>query len=157
MSTSRRITSPTLRVCCRQNAIPACVVPCACSFRKSTSCVITTLPAPSANARCSRSSAPITSGRFFQPLLFQFRVEQRRIVPKELVSVLAIRLDLLPDLLHMIEVVGESAVDIGEGNRRNVRDDLVRRHTLVLVSNDEVLHANAVTRNASPPTARSRL
>jgi hypothetical protein len=47
-------------------------------------------------------------------------------------------------------------VNIGELNARDVRENLVGRHALVLGPDDDILHAHAVTGDASKPSARSQ-
>ena len=56
----------------------------------------------------------------------------------------------------MIEVISEGAVNISEGNRGDMRDDLVGSHALVLGPDDDVLYAHTVAGNASPSTTRPR-
>ena len=62
-------------------------------------------------------------------------------------ALLAIGTHLLLDFLHMIEVVSECDVNVSEGNRRNLRYDLIRGKALVFMPNDDVLNAHTMTRD----------
>jgi hypothetical protein len=54
----------------------------------------------------------------------------------------------LPDLLNVIEIVGEGGVDVGESDRRNVRHDLVGGHALVLMPHHDIEHTDTVAGDA---------
>jgi hypothetical protein len=53
----------------------------------------------------------------------------------------------------VIEVVCEGSMNIRKRDCGNVRNNLVGRHALVLMPNDNVLHANPVARKAGPTAA----
>src|ERR1039457_5185246 len=55
---------------------------------------------------------------------------------------------LLPDLLEVIEIVGEGGMDVGESDRRNVRHDLVGGHALVLMPHHDIEHTDTVAGDA---------
>jgi len=74
------------------------------------------------------------AGCLFYWLLTQLLVQQRRVIVTELFDTCAIRLHIFLDFLHMIEVVSESAMNVGEGE--------------VLMPDDDVLHAHAVAGNS---------
>src|SRR3989442_585104 len=76
-------------------------------------------------------------------------------IVKELVGIRSISSNLFLDFLHMIEVEGKCAVNISEGNARDVRDDLVGSHASALIPNDDVLHTHAVASDTSPSAACS--
>src|ERR1039458_2406299 len=54
----------------------------------------------------------------------------------------------LPDLLNVIEIVGEGGMDVGESDRRNVRHDLVGGHALVLMPHHDIEHTDTVAGDA---------
>lgn len=66
----------------------------------------------------------------------------------ELFRKCALRAHLLLDLLHVLEVVGEGGMDVGQSDGWNVGDDLVGSHALVLVPHHHIEHTDAVTRDA---------
>jgi hypothetical protein len=63
---------------------------------------------------------------------------------------------LLLYLVDVIEVVSECGMDVAESDGRNVRDNLVRSHTLVLMPHHDVEHPNAVTGDTNFATAYAR-
>src|SRR6266853_4420957 len=71
----------------------------------------------------------------------------------KLFSIGAIRSYLLLNLLDMIEVVRKGCMNVSKRDAGNVRHNLVRRHALVLMPTDDVLHPHSVARNVSPSTA----
>ena len=76
--------------------------------------------------------------------------------PAEFFGEGTIRTHFLFDLLHVIEVVRERGVDVGERNSRDVKNDLVRAHALVFMPGGNVLDADAMARNVSPPATEIR-
>jgi hypothetical protein len=56
---------------------------------------------------------------------------------------------LLLDFLDVIEIVSERRVDAGESDGRNVGDDLVGSHALMLMPHYDIEHTNAVASDAS--------
>ena len=55
---------------------------------------------------------------------------------------------LLLDFLDVIEIIGEGCVDVPESDSRNVRNDLVGGHALMLMPRDDIEHTDAVAGNA---------
>jgi hypothetical protein len=90
------------------------------------------------------------SGCFLQSLLFYLRVQHRGIIAKELIRIFPIRSNLLLNFFDVIEVVGESTMNVSESDRRDVGDDFVGRQALVLIPDHNVLHPNAMATDASP-------
>lgn len=58
---------------------------------------------------------------------------------------------LLLDFLDVIEIIG--GVDVRQSDRGNVRDDLVGRHTQMLMPHHDVEHTDAVAGDAGFPAA----
>src|SRR5260370_460288 len=58
---------------------------------------------------------------------------------------------LFPDLIEMVEVVGESRVYIRKGDAGKVRNDLMGSHPLMLVPHHNVEHTVSMTRDAGFP------
>ena len=56
----------------------------------------------------------------------------------------------------MIVVLRQRGIDVGEGNLREEPDDLIGRQASLLVPDDNVLDANAMSGNAWPAAADSR-
>ena len=54
---------------------------------------------------------------------------------------------LLLNLFHVIEVVGERGMHVGERNGGDVRDDLVGGHALMLVTHNDIEHTDAMLCN----------
>jgi len=61
------------------------------------------------------------------------------------------------DLLHVVEVVGERCMDIGERERRNLADNFIRAHPLVFVPHHNIEHAHSVAGDARPAAADARV
>jgi hypothetical protein len=93
---------------------------------------------------------------FFQRLLVQLRVQHRGVILAEFFDIRAVRPHLFLDLSDMIEVVREGCMDVRQGDRGDLRDDLVRSQSLVLIETDDVLHTDPVSRNARPSTTDPR-
>lgn len=60
----------------------------------------------------------------------------------------AFGLHLLLNVIDVVEIVGQGAIDIAEGNAGYMGHYLVRSHALVLMPHHDIKHTNAVTRNA---------
>lgn len=69
-------------------------------------------------------------------------------IPAELFREFALRPHLLLDLVNVIEIVGEGRVDIGERDRRNVGDNFVGCHTLLLMPYYDIEYTDPVARDA---------
>lgn len=86
-------------------------------------------------------------------ILAPLRIHQRRVIPARRIYQGALLSHLGLNLLDVIEIVGESGVNLRERDGRNVRNDLVRGKTLVLLPSDDVQHADSVASNMSPAAA----
>ena len=95
-------------------------------------------------------------GRFFQPRLAQLGLDQRWVIAAELLHKLALSPHLFPYFRHVIEVVGERGVNVGERERWNLRNDIVGSHPLVLMPGHDVEHTDTVTRDAGSAAAYAR-
>jgi hypothetical protein len=89
------------------------------------------------------------SGRFFDALLAQFRFDQGWLIAAELLRKRALISHLLLNVFDVVEVVSEGGVNIRERDRRNVRNDFIRRYDLMLMPYDNIEDTNAVAGNAS--------
>jgi hypothetical protein len=78
----------------------------------------------------------------------QLGFEHRRIATAELLGKRALRPHLLLSLFGVIEVMGESCLDVGESDGRKVGDNLVGRHALVLMPHHDIEYTDAVTSDA---------
>jgi hypothetical protein len=96
------------------------------------------------------------SGCFVHSILTQFRFCQRGMVSPLLFHKFALRPHLALDFVNMIELIGEGCVNLGERERRNMRNDLVGSHPLVLMPANDVKHSHAMARNASSSTTDAR-
>jgi len=56
---------------------------------------------------------------------------------------------------HVVEIVGERGVDIGERERGDVRNDIVGSHPLVLMPDHDVEHTDTVACDAGSAAANA--
>jgi hypothetical protein len=87
---------------------------------------------------------------FFKSIPVQLRVDQRRAISPDLAHENTLSPHLFLDFLDVIEIICQGGMYFRKRERGNMRDDLIRRHSLVLVPRDDIQHADTVTRNASP-------
>ena len=74
----------------------------------------------------------------------------------KLVGNCSLRPHLLLNLPDVIEVVGQGSVDVGKGDGRNVRDDLIGSHTLVLMPDNDIADTDTVTGDAGFAATNAR-
>jgi len=74
----------------------------------------------------------------------------------ELVYVSTLGPHLPLDFVQVIEIVGKGRMNIRESNRGHVGDDLVGRHTLMLVPYHDIEYPDTMARDAGLPTADIR-
>lgn len=77
------------------------------------------------------------------------------VVTAELVREFALGSHLLLDIVDVIEVVGEGRVDVGKSDRRNIGDDLVGSHALMLMPHDDIDHTDTVAGDAGLAAANA--
>lgn len=73
------------------------------------------------------------SGCSFEAFLAQFRFQLGWMAAVEFFRARALVPHLLLDFVEVVEIIGESRVNIGESEGGNVRDDLIRGHALMLM------------------------
>jgi hypothetical protein len=69
----------------------------------------------------------------------------------EVVGQRALGANFFLDLFAVIVVIRECGVNVRESDGRNVRDDFVRRPSILLVPDHHVEHTNSMAGNARPP------
>ena len=93
------------------------------------------------------------SGWRWSLLVAQPGFDQRCLRPAELLRLIPFCPHLCLDLLQVVEAVGERRMDISERERRNLSDNLVRAHPLVLMPYHHIQHAHPVASDARPAAA----
>jgi hypothetical protein len=76
--------------------------------------------------------------------MLQFGIQQGRVVSPGLFNNSLFLLHLCSDLIDVVEIIGKSDMDIGEGQGRKLCNDFVRAHALMFVPTDYVQDADAM-------------
>lgn len=93
------------------------------------------------------------SGCFFNGWAVQLRLKGGRSVAAELFCQRAFRADFFLNLFAVIVVIRQGGVSVRESDGRNVRDDLVRRPSILFVPDRHIEHSNSMARDAGAPAA----
>lgn len=88
-------------------------------------------------------------------MILTLRIDLRKVIPARFVYKGALLAHLCLDFLDVIEIPGERGMYVGQRDRRNVGNDLVRCKLLVLMPGDYVEHPDAVAGETSPAATDS--